>query len=53
MSVASREDHKRRLKLLKMEKLKEPKVIFNPIVFVRIITENVRKDLSYNDPLQS
>ena len=34
-----------------MENLKEQKVVFNPIVFVRIITENVRKDLSYNDPV--
>jgi hypothetical protein len=34
-----------------MEKLENNKVMFNPTVFVRIITENTRKDLSYNDPI--
>ena len=34
-----------------MEKLKEQKVNFNQTVFVRIITENITKDLSCNDPI--
>jgi hypothetical protein len=34
-----------------MENIKEHKVIFNQNVFVRIITENTKQDLSYNDPI--
>ena len=34
-----------------MENLKAQKVIFNSTVFVRIITENFRKDQSYNNPI--